>query len=252
MTQSQNFVIQLEGVNVTFGPVPVLEDINLTINEGDFIGIVGPNGSGKTTLLKIVLGLLEPDSGHVSVLGKTAPKSCSSIGYVPQFMDFDRKFPISVLDAVMMGRLSSERILGPFTQGSRDAAMAALQRVKADDLSKRRIGNLSGGQLQRVLLARALVDDPKILLLDEPTANIDCRAEYDFFEMLHELNTQVTIAMVSHDLGFISSHVNRIACVNRNLVCHPARQITPAILAELYGHSIDMIAHHMHSETQPT
>jgi zinc transport system ATP-binding protein len=250
MTHTSNCVVQLEGVSIAFGPVPVLENINLTINQGDFIGIVGPNGSGKTTLLRIILGLIQPDCGTARILGKPPAKSRVDIGYVPQFIDFDRKFPISVLDAVMMGRLSSEPLLGPFKRESREAAIAALGRVKAEDLAKRRIGHLSGGQLQRVLLARAMVDNPKILLLDEPTANIDCRAEYDFFEMLHELNDNITIAMVSHDLGFISSHVTRIACVNRTLVCHPAQQITPEILAQLYGHSIDMIAHHMHSETE--
>lgn len=245
-------VIQISKLNVEFGRVPILDDVGLDVEADDFMGIVGPNGGGKTTLLKVILGLIQPSSGTVTVLGSNPAAARTRIGYVPQFANFDRSFPISVLETVMMGRLSSERLLGPFSKESRTAAHHALEQVKADELASRRICQLSGGQTQRVLLARALVDNPELLLLDEPTSNIDCRAEYDFFEMLHEINRQITIVMVSHDLGFISSHVNRIACVNRRLVCHPARQITPEILAELYGHSVDMIAHHMHSETQPT
>ncbi|MCF7853398.1 MAG: ABC transporter ATP-binding protein [Candidatus Pacebacteria bacterium] len=243
MNEKVTPAIAIRSVTFGFTEEPVLEDIFLDIAPKDFIGIVGPNGSGKTTLLKLILGLYTPDKGFVEVLGKTPEKARPNLGYVPQFTNFDRHFPVTVLDAVMMGRLSSTRTFGPFTASDKERAQDALRTVGSEHLGKRLIGRLSGGQLQRVLLARALVSAPSILLLDEPTANIDVKAEESFFDLLQRLNDRVTIALVSHDIGFITSHVNRVACVNRTLVCHPTTKISSETIAAMYERPVEAIEH---------
>ncbi len=237
-------IIVLSQVAFAYDRQPILTNIDLTIHHRDFIGIIGPNGSGKTTLLKLILGLMQPDSGTIRINGQPPEKARHDIGYVPQFANFARDFPVSVLDVVMMGLLGQATKFGPFRKEERDQARNTLETVGASDFEKRRIGRLSGGQLQRVLLARALVNQPDILLLDEPTSNIDARAEESFFDLLHRLNQQITIMLVSHDLGFITTHVNRVACVNRTLVCHPTAEITSDVIASLYETPVGIIKHH--------
>ncbi len=234
--------IELRDVSFAYDGVPVLEDIELQVNEGEFLGIVGPNAGGKTTLLKLILGLLEPQTGSVRIEGKSPRQVRCSLGYLPQFPTFPRDFPITVEQTVLMGRI------GAFSPGchsgaDRQTARAALQEMEAEDLLKRQIGSLSGGQLQRVLLARALAGNPRILILDEPTANIDQRMEGDIFELLKRLNERMTILVVSHDVGFISSYVKRVACVNRTLVCHHTDAIDGQVIQELYGENVRMVAH---------
>ena len=235
--------IAIEGVRFSYGDAPVLEDVSLDVAPGEFLGLVGPNAGGKSTLLKLILGLLVPQAGSVRVLG-TAPRDARRrLGYVPQHPTFPRDFPISVEQAVLMGRLGLSPSLGWYRAADRVAARRALEEVEALDLATRRIGTLSGGQLQRVLLARALAGEPEILILDEPTANIDQRMEGDIFDLLAALRTRLTILVVSHDIAFISGYVDRVACLNRTLVCHTTEPVDVELIRRLYPGGVRSVAH---------
>lgn len=236
-------IIELRGVTFRYDGPPVLDDVNLEIKVGDFAGIVGPNGGGKTTLLKLILGLLRPQAGSVQVFGLPPGGARGLVGYVPQQTHFDREFPISVMDVVLMGRLSHSRWLGPYGRQDRLAAEKALGEVELEGLSSRRLSALSGGQRQRVLIARALASEPKLLLLDEPTASVDQRVEQDIYDLLRKLNRRVSILLVSHDLGFVSEFVNRVVCVNRKVLIHPVSEVTGEFINEVYGGHVRMIRH---------
>ncbi|SDX89687.1 zinc transport system ATP-binding protein [Allochromatium warmingii] len=238
-------VIRVDAVSFSYGETLVLERINLSIVAGEFVGLVGPNAGGKSTLLKLILGLLEPQAGQIHVLGRPPRTAARAIGYVPQFPSFARDFPICVEEVVTMGRIGrgSRWALGWSSRADRAAARQALAEVEAADLARRPIGQLSGGQLQRVLLARALVAEPQILILDEPTANIDQRAESDIFDLLAELNQRLTILLVSHDIAFISEYVSRVACLNRTLTCHNTSAVSDDTIQHLYGGHIRQVEH---------
>lgn len=232
--------IEIHGLSFDYSGVPILEHIDLEVPEGEFIGVVGPNGGGKSTLLKIILGLLAPSTGRVSVFGKSPEAARRQIGYVPQYPPFPRDFPISVEDTVLLGRT---RLFGPLTRADRQAATRAMSEARVTDLRRRPIVSLSGGQLQRALVARALVSEPRLLLLDEPTANIDLRGEEEIFDLLRQINERMTIVVVSHDIAFISEYVGRVACLNRTLVCHRTEAIDSETIQELYGPHVQMIPH---------
>ncbi len=236
-------VITLEDVFFSYGGPLVLEHVSLEVKQGEFLGLVGPNAGGKSTLLKVVLGLLEPLSGRVSVLGKRPSEGRAAIGYVPQRAAFSREFPISVEHAVLMGRLGKTRLMGGYRARDREVARHSMREAEILDLARRRLSTLSGGQLQRVLVARALACDPQILILDEPTANIDLRVETDIFDLLKQLNLRMTIVIVSHDIGFISQYVTRVACLNRTLMCHQTSAINGDLIAQLYGAPVRMVQH---------
>lgn len=241
-------VVTLKDVSFSYGGPLVLDHVNLTIDRGEFFGLVGPNAGGKSTLLKLVLGLLSPLSGQVTVLGRSPQESRTAVGYVPQFPSFSRDFPVCVHDAVLLGRLGRTSSLGRYRSRDRSIAAKAMQEVGIHELRSRRLSTLSGGQLQRVLIARALCADPEILILDEPTANIDMRAEEDIFDLLRRLNARMTILVVSHDVGFISRYVTRVGCLNRTLMCHQTADITGVHIEELYGTPVTMIQHE-HGDT---
>jgi len=235
--------ISIHNLNFAYTGTPVLENIQLDVAEGDFIGIVGPNGGGKSTLLKLMLGLLQPESGELRIFGQTPRRSVERIGYVPQYANFAKDFPISVWETVLLGRLTPRRWFGGHSQKDKRLAEQALRETEIWELRARPIGALSGGQLQRVLIARALASQPDILLLDEPTASVDVRAEKTIFELLRHLNQRMTIIVVSHDVGFISDYVNRVACLNRKLVCHAVDQLDPHELEHLYGKHVHQLTH---------
>jgi len=236
-------VITFENVSYSYGKANVVEDINLVIQEEEFFGIIGPNAAGKSTLLKLMLGMLKPDQGNISVLGKSPASASDRIGYVPQHPSFPRNFPITVLDVVLLGRLNRKNTLGGFNLHDRETAMAALNVVELVNLTDSPIKNLSGGQVQRMLIARALASEPEILLLDEPTANIDIQAEENIFSLLKQYNENMTIIVVSHDIAFISGFVNRVGCLNKTLICHETETISGKTIEELYGAPINMIHH---------
>ncbi|MCC7204565.1 MAG: ABC transporter ATP-binding protein [Phycisphaeraceae bacterium] len=223
---------------------PVLDDVSLVVEPDDFLGVIGPNGGGKTTLLKIILGLLAPQTGTVRVLGQPPAKVRPRIGYVPQHAQIDITVPASVLDVVLMGRLHRSSWGLRYSRPDVEAARAALEQTAVADLANRRLGTLSGGQRQRVLIARALASDAKMLLLDEPTAGVDAQAERGLTDLLHQLNERIPIVMVSHDISFVSTHLKRVACLNRRLTCHRAGEVTSEIIAEMYGHQHVMLVHH--------
>lgn len=236
-------VIQIKQLWAGYDDELVIEDINMTVREQDFIGLIGPNGGGKTTLMRVLLGDVLPIHGSVSILGEPPKKGRRHIGYVPQIIDFDRAFPISVFDVVQMGRLSVRKPFHRFSKEDGDVVLAALEDVDLLDLRNRSIGDLSGGQRQRVLIARALASDPKILLLDEPTSSIDPEVSSNVYELLQQLNEKLTILLVSHDMNAITSYVKTIGCVSRKLFYHGEKALTAEMLEEAYECPIDLIAH---------
>jgi zinc transport system ATP-binding protein len=239
-------VIEIGDVSFSYTRAPVLRNVSLNVPAGEFLGIVGPNAGGKSTLIKLILGLLQPDSGTIRVLGKDPVQARPHIGYVPQYPTFSRRdFPINVVDTVLMGRLGFSSHPGGYSRSDKMIAHEAMQAVEVSDIATRPIGSLSGGQLQRVLIARALACKPEILILDEPTANIDTRVEEDIFGLLKQYNEHMTILVVSHDIGFISGFVGRVACLNQTLVCHTTDEISGKTIEELYGAPVKMI-HHAH------
>jgi zinc transport system ATP-binding protein len=235
-------VIVLNNVSFSYSGLLVLDDVNLMIEQGDFAAIVGPNGGGKTTLLKLISGLLKPDQGKISVFEDSPERVRSNIGYMPQYTYHDVKFPVTVLDVVLMGRLGNgSRWL--YSRHDREVALFSLAEVKMADYSNCLFSELSGGQRQRALIARALCCEPKLLLLDEPTANIDPEVEETLFGILQELNHRMTILLVSHDLGFVSNVVKSVVCVNRRVVVHPTSSLDGQIIKEIYGSDLRMIRH---------
>jgi zinc transport system ATP-binding protein len=237
-------LIEIKDVDFAYDRELVLKNINLSVEPGEFLGIIGPNASGKSTLVKLILGLLEPDTGTIRVLDMPVTSARKQIGYVAQYPTFSRRdFPINVRDTVMLGRLGLSHWFSAYSAVDRQICQEALRAVEIEDIASRPIGTLSGGQLQRVLIARALVSEPEILILDEPTANIDIRVEEDIFGLLKQYNERMTILVVSHDIGFISSYVDRVACVNKTLACHNTEEISGKTIEELYGIDVRMIDH---------
>jgi zinc transport system ATP-binding protein len=236
-------IIEVRDVWFSFNGQPVLRDTNLTVPRGDFLVIVGPNGGGKTTLLKLMLGLLKPNRGIVRAFGEEPEKVAHRIGYVPQNVHVNKTFPVSVMDVVLMGCLRNGGGWSRHTQQDRAAAEKALKQMGVWIYRDRRIGELSGGQLQRVFIARALVSGPELLLLDEAMASIDAQSRGEFYETLVELNRTVTIIAVSHDMMILSSHVKSVACVNRELFYHDSGELTQEMMDFAYHCPVDLVAH---------
>ncbi len=235
--------IVLNNVTFAYETEPILENASLTVKKGDFLGVFGPNGGGKTTMIKIMLGLLLPDKGSVSVFDSSPDKMRHKIGYVPQFSTASFNLPISVLEAVLTGQINKRPL--PFGFGrywnkkgeSLEKARRALDKVGLSDFETRQINELSGGQKQRVLIARALSSDPEILLLDEPTASIDPHAKFCFYEFLAQLGGPgpMTVVMVSHDLSITADPLSSIAVVNRKIISVRGNSLLPEMLEVLYG-----------------
>ena len=236
-------VISIQHLWAGYDGEPVLEDIDLSVKELDFIGLIGPNGGGKTTLLRVLLGLLPPMRGEVRLLGKSVKEGRRYVGYVPQSIELDRDFPVSVWDVTRMGRLGRRGVLERFTTEDDDVVAVALRQVDMLHLRDHPIGELSGGQRQRAYIARALATEPRILLLDEPMASVDPQARTSIYELLKHLNEHITILMVSHDMSAISAYVKTVGCLNRWLFYHGEKQITPEMLEAAYQCPIDLIAH---------
>jgi zinc transport system ATP-binding protein len=244
--------VELRGVTLHRGDVHVLEDIDLRIERGAFLAVLGPNGSGKTTLLRVLLGLIMPQSGSVRVLGTTPRAARGRVGYVPQRARFDLDFPIRAEEVVRMGRLARGRFGRRYDASDREAARRALDTMEVAHLADRPIGALSGGELQRVLIARALAIEPELMLLDEPTASLDERIGRSVWDILEELSHRMTLVVVSHDIGAISQHVRGVACLNQRLYMHPQGELTDEILEATYGCPVDLLAHgHPHRVLPP-
>lgn len=217
----------------------VLHDVTFSVKKGEYLAVLGPNGGGKTTMLKLMLGLLEPSQGSILMANQAPQDAVSRIGYVPQFTQARPDFPISVMDAVLMGMVGAKKSLFGFhwrkNSESMDRASTILGQVGLQGFEKKSFANLSGGQRQRVIVARALISNPEILLLDEPTASIDPRSAFCFYEFLASLQEQHTIVVVSHDLSITSTQCSAIAFVNRQVLLHRGSTLTTDMLHMLYG-----------------
>jgi len=233
--------ISLNHVTFAYRQQPILEDVSLTVPKKEFACVVGPNGGGKTTLLKLILGLIQPDDGQIRVLGSTPEKARNRMGYMPQYAHLDMNFPATVLDVVLMGRLKKTAFW--FSAKDRSQAMSAIDTVGMTPFAHVGFNTLSGGQKQRVLIARALCSRPDILLLDEPTANVDHETEENLFSILKDLNREMTILVVSHDLGFVSKYVKTVICVNRLLVIHPTTVMDGTMIKDIYYGDLKMVRH---------
>jgi zinc transport system ATP-binding protein len=240
-------VVELLGVTFRYPAAsasePVLEDVALEIAPDDFLGVIGPNGGGKTTLLKVILGLVQAQHGTVRVFGSPPHRVRQRIGYVPQHAQIDPSVPATVLDVVLAGRVGRSSWGCRFGRVHHQAALEALEQTETRDLAGRPIGTLSGGQRQRVLIARALAAEPELLLLDEPTAGVDPHVELGLTDLLHRVNQRLPIVLVSHDVSFVSTHLKRIACLNRRLVCHRADEVSAETIAEVYHDAVRAVAH---------
>lgn len=235
--------IALEDVWVRYGDNTVLQEVTLTVCEGDFLGVIGPNGGGKTTLLKVIMGMIQPLRGTARVFGEEPRQSWRRIGYVPQQTMLDRNFPINVRDTVLMGRLGRKTIFKGYDRDDFVAAEGALAAVEMCDYYDRHIGKLSGGQLQRVLIARALASRPDLLLLDEPTTGIDMVGQESIYTILNRLKSRITIVMVSHDVGALAINTDKIACVGKKLFYHDSKELSQSEMEEAYRCPIELIAH---------
>jgi len=244
MTENKSIVV-FDNVSFSYGGSAVLEDVDLTVGDREFACIVGPNGGGKTTLLKLALGLLKPDIGTVRLFDKPPAAVRSRVGYMPQHVHLDPKFPVNVVDVVLMGRLGNGQVIGPFRRQDRLAARTALREVGLFDLRNRPFATLSGGQQRRLFIARAIACEPQLLLLDEPTANLDPRAEQELYQVLSELNRRMAVVVVSHDMTFVSQFVERVICVKRGVHIHPTSEIEN--LSEVFGAGVRMVRHDRHT-----
>lgn len=239
-----NNIIELENINKSFDEVKVLEDIDLKVKNGQFLAIIGPNGGGKTTLLKIILGLIKADSGEVKIKGLDINEGKKLIGYVPQISDFNKKFPIDVEDVILMGRITDQKgLFYNYSQKDKKIAEEIMEELDIKGIKNRQIGKLSGGQLQKVLIGRALTSEPEILLLDEPTASLDSEARSNIYEILKEINEEITIIVVTHDISALSSYFDSVACLNKNLHYHGGKDLSKKDIEQVYGCPVDLIAH---------
>lgn len=223
-------IIQLHNITAVYPEKTVLKNINLTVYDDDYLGIIGPNGGGKTTLIKIILGLLKPKEGTVQFFKSGQKVDHIRMGYLPQYTAIDRRFPISVEDVVLSG-LKKKLFVG-YTDAQREQAKQTISRMELNGLKQLPIGTLSGGQLQRVLLARAIVQQPDVLILDEPNTYIDKRFQEQMYEMLNDINQQCAIVMVSHDIAETLHNVKHIACVNESLHYHETTDLPKEKLEE--------------------
>ena len=240
--EDRTTIIEIEGVSFSYGGHDILSDVNFTLSKREFAGMVGPNGGGKTTLLKLMLGLLKPATGTITILGSSPLDARQHIGYMPQHAQIDPSFPARVLDIVLTGRLTGGRLIR-YSSGDRERAEIAIAEVGLSEKRASMFSSLSGGQRQRTLIARALVSDPRLLLLDEPTANLDVSMEAQLHRLLRKLNERMAIVLVSHDMGFVSEYATKVICVKKTVVLHATSELCGDTLREMYGERIRVVRH---------
>jgi zinc transport system ATP-binding protein len=233
-------LLEMKSLSVSYGNNIALQDAELKVFDNDFIGVIGPNGGGKTTLLKVILGLVKPVKGKI-VFDQELQGS-NKIGYLPQISTGDNSFPVTVKDVILSGLMIRKGLITMMSIQDRKKAGQVIEELGLAELANSSLSELSGGQLQRIFLGRAVIGDPRLLLLDEPGNFVDTNFENDFYEKLRVLNRRMAIMMVSHDVGTISAHIKSFACVNRHLHYHPSSEITNEQLLA-YGCPIQLITH---------
>ena len=236
-------LIEIKDVTALYDIKPVLNCVSLDVLEYDFLGIIGPNGGGKTTLLKIILGLMKPASGKISFFENGKSVSSLKIGYLPQINPIDKRFPISVHEVISSGLAGEKPLFKNFTASQKERVNELILKMGLEKFAKRAIGELSGGQLQRALLARAIVSRPQLLILDEPNTYVDKKFESQFYELLGEINKNTAIILVSHDVGTLLPMVKNVACVNETLHYHPGTSISDEWLSSTYACPIEIVGH---------
>jgi zinc transport system ATP-binding protein len=234
------YLFEMNSLSASYGSNIVLQNVNFSVRENDFIGIIGPNGGGKTTLLKIILGLLKPVKG--TIVFNINLLNSNSIGYLPQMSTGDINYPVTVTDIVLSGLMMRKGVISRMSASDRRKAGIVLDELGLSGMTGATLNELSGGQMQRVFLGRAIIGDPRLLLLDEPDNFVDTTFENDFYEKLRELNKRMAILMVSHDVGTISLHIKSFACVNQTLHYHQSHEITNEDLLA-YGCPIQLVTH---------
>lgn len=235
--------IEVRDLWFSFTGPPVLQDVNLIIKKGEFLAVIGPNGGGKTTLVKLILGILKPDRGMIRVLGKEPRQMAHVVGYVPQDVHINKEFPISAMDVALMGRLRREGGKLRYSKHDRELTRQALERMGVWKYRNRRIGDLSGGQIQRIFIARSLATDPEILIMDEPTSSVDTQGQAELYEFLKELNKTMTIVIVTHDVSVLHTYIETVACVAQTLHYHDKSEITPDMMEKAYPCTVELLAH---------
>ncbi|WP_299234999.1 ABC transporter ATP-binding protein [uncultured Bacteroides sp.] len=238
-----NRIIKIENLSAGYENKTVLHDINLEIAEKDFLGIIGPNGGGKTTLMKVILGLLEPTEGKITYYDNGTPTERLEIGYLPQYNSIDKKFPISVYEVILSGLNRQKNLFRRFTKEHHERVKKTISMMGLEGMENKPIGQLSGGQMQRALLGRAIVSDPKAIILDEPNTYIDKRFEARLYSLLEEINKERTIILVSHDIGSVLQNVKSIACVNGTLDYHPQSEVSAEWIEEKLQCPIELLGH---------
>lgn len=240
----EDAVIEIKNLYVSYNDIPVLENINITVYRKQFLAIIGPNGGGKTTLLKVILGIIEPNKGKIKINNLNIDQGRKLVGYVPQISDFNRRFPINVQDVILMGRLSDQKgLFHSYSKNDYKVAEDIMKQLDILNLKDRQIGKLSGGQIQRVLIGRALASSPEILFLDEPTASLDAESRNNIYNILKDLNDEITVLVVTHDLTAVSSYFDSIACLNKNMHYHGDKNLSKDDIDKVYGCPVDLIAH---------
>jgi len=238
-----NKIIEITNLNFSYGNQKVLDNINITVEKNDFIGIIGPNGGGKTTLIKLILRILKPDSGEIIVVSKSPTDKPYKIGYVPQYYNLKKDFPITASEILMMG-LSSSASFFPWESKKSNNFDKVVDSLLLETFLEKKFGELSGGEQQRILIGRAVISNPEILILDEPTSSVDSSIEENIYLLLKEYNSDMTILLVSHDIAYISSYINKVACINKNLTCHGIDEIShDKIIDEVYHGHVSAIKH---------
>lgn len=236
-------LIQITDLSASYDNKTVLSHINLTVYEQDFLGVIGPNGGGKTTLVKTILGLHQPDKGQIRFFQDGKETEEINMGYLPQYNSIDKKFPISVYEVVLSGLSKQKSLFKRYTRKQHEQVRRIIAQMGLEGYENRAIGQLSGGQLQRAMLGRALVSNPEVIILDEPNTYIDKRFEAKLYELLEEINRERAIILVSHDIGTVLQNVKTIACVNETLDYHPDTEVPTEWLEEHFGCPIELLGH---------